>query len=155
MFCPKCKYEYTDTVTKCPDCDENLVSAVEIEKIKNEEEEVKYDMLLTEIEDLDFSDSEYDLEHIEWIQIARLNSQNYADMLLEALHEKKIPAVIHSETGYFGFIGTLGPSSYAPIGGGYSLFVAKEAIMDVDEEAKILLGETWEKSKLVDIEIEN
>jgi hypothetical protein len=53
--------------------------------------------------------------------------------------------------GYFGFVGTQGLSSYAPVGGGYTLLVSREAVTDAVEEVKLILGEDWEKAKLIDI----
>jgi len=131
-FCPKCRYEYLPGVTVCPDCDEKLVDVLPEE---NSEEEVK----------------EYD----DWIELAQLTSLPSAEMLLEVLREKNIPAVIQSDTGYFGTTGQMGPSSYQPAGGKYSLYVPEEFVVDADQEAGLLLGEEWEASKLFDIDFDN
>jgi len=126
-FCPKCHYEYNLGVTVCQDCDEKLV-----------------DKLPEEI-------SEADKEYDDWVQLARLQSTQMAEMVLESLRAKDIPAVLKSGVGYFGQIGTQGLSTYAPVGGGYSLMVPEEYVVDAVEEVKIILGDDWEKYKLVDI----
>ena len=77
MFCPKCKYEYKEEITKCPDCDEWLVKQLDVDQ-----EEAK--------------------EYKDWVQLARINSDQQATMLVDALRQKDIPAVLHSGTGYFG-----------------------------------------------------
>ncbi|UCC44388.1 MAG: hypothetical protein JSU65_00200 [Candidatus Zixiibacteriota bacterium] len=127
-FCPNCEYEYKAGVSTCPDCEEPLV-----DKLPEEEEE---------------SETEYD----DWVHMARLNSDQYARMLLEALHAKDIPAVIRSGTGHFGQTGQMGTSSFRPVGGGYSLFVPQEFLQQADTEAELLLGEEWHAARLIDFE---
>ena len=129
-FCPECRYEYKSEVIRCPECDVDLISE------------------LPEVTDGNLPPKEYK----DWVHLARLNSQPYAEMLLEALHDKNIPSVILSGSGHFGITGQLGASSYRPIGGGYSLMVPNEFVKDADKEAKIILGEEWEDMKLVDVE---
>lgn len=155
MFCPKCKYEYNSEVSICPDSHETLVTEDELKNIIEDEKKVSSETIVDELKKLGFL---YQFEHatahskdIEWVHIARLNSQQMAEMILEVLHAKNIAAVIHSETGYFGITGQLGMSSYRPIGGGYSLFVDKNSVIEVDNEAKVILGDEWEKCKLVNI----
>jgi len=131
-FCPLCHYEYKMGVSLCPDCEEKLVDSLPDEKESFE------------------PDEQYD----NWVQLARLNSLQSADMIEEVLQEKKIPVVIYSGAGHFGETGQMGPSSSRPIGGGYSVFVPKEFVSDADQEALIILGEEWEKGKMFDIENE-
>ena len=154
MFCPKCKYEYNPEISICPDCDERLVTESELNSIVDDEQKVDSSPLVDELSELETQDMFKDISpyKIEWVHIARLNSQPQSEMLLEVLHAKDIAAVIHSETGYFGVLGQLGMSSYRPIGGGYSLFVDRNSIIDADNEARIIMGEEWEKCKLVDFE---
>ena len=131
-FCPKCRYEYLKPVTVCPDCEEKLVD------------------VLPDDDESDEPDNQYD----NWVQLARLNSPQSADMVEEVLKDKKIPVVIYSGTGHFGMVGQMGPSSPRPIGGGYSVFVPEEFVSDADQEALIVLGDEWEKGKMFDIEEE-
>jgi len=127
MFCPQCRYEYRPDITRCTTCDVDLVDILPQEDLGTE-------------------------DVIDWIQIARLNSQQYAEMFLEILQKKEIPAVIRSGTGYFGITGQLGTSSYAPTGGGYSLYVGSDFLLEVNEEGLAFFGEEWEKLKLIDID---
>ena len=145
MFCPNCKYEYLPETLSCPDCDEPLVTQEELDRLAEEKQKLDASPLLEEIQGLDFE------ENIEWVHIARINSKQMSEMLLEVLHAKGIASVIHSETGYFGITGQIGMSSYQPIGGGYSLFVDSNCLEDVDNEASVLMGDEWEKCKLVNI----
>ncbi len=39
MYCPKCKYEYRDGITQCPDCHSSLVDSLE------EEDEIRNDAM--------------------------------------------------------------------------------------------------------------
>ncbi|MDD3732996.1 MAG: hypothetical protein PHU88_11545 [candidate division Zixibacteria bacterium] len=115
----------------CPDCNEKLVDALPEEETKDE---------IT--------------EHDDWIELALLTSLPSVEMLLEVLREKNIPAVIQSDTGYFGTTGQMGPSSYQPAGGKYSLYVPEAFVIDTDREAGLLLGKEWDDAKLYDIEAE-
>lgn len=88
-----------------------------------------------------------------WIGLARFTSVELAEMVLEGLHAKNIVAVLHSSAGHFGLTGQLGMSALRPIDGGYlTLMVPEEFIEDADEEGALILGEKWDKLKLVDIE---
>ncbi|MEW6410836.1 MAG: hypothetical protein AB1483_00015 [Candidatus Zixiibacteriota bacterium] len=127
MFCPKCRYEYEAGVEVCPDCDEPLVASLPVE---------------------DADDGE---GYEDWVQLARLTSQQSAAMILEVLREKDIPAVILSGAGHFGLTGQMGPSSYRPIDGAYSVVVPEDFVVDADREGQAILGEEWERSRLVDI----
>ncbi len=131
-FCPKCRYEYKPETTVCPDCDESLVNELPEKEEKNVEEGL----------------SKYE----NWIQLARLTSQPTVAMLVEILESKNIPAVILSGAGHFGITGQLGMSSSRPIDGAYSLMVPEEYVVDADREASIIIGDDWEKYRLVDIE---
>ena len=127
-YCPKCRYEYEAGVGICPDCDEKLVEALPPEP--------------DEVDEKIFED---------WTALARLRSTQMAEMILEALRAKDIPAVLQSGVGYFGYVGTQGLSSYAPVGGGYTLLVPEEYIEQAAGEVEIILGDDWEKSKLIEI----
>jgi len=129
-FCPRCHYEYEPTVSTCPDCGERLVSSLPEEPPKISDEKT------------------YD----DWVQLARLTSQHYADMITDALRSKDIPVVVISGAGHFGQTGQMGVSSFRPIGGGYSVMVPREFIDRADIEGQQILGEEWEKAKFFDVD---
>jgi hypothetical protein len=141
-FCPKCRYEYLPTVSHCPDCEVRLVSELPLQP-----EEPDEPPEAVEPEDLVEMES-YD----NWIPLARLNSTVTAEMVLEALHSKDIPAVLSDQTGHFGQTGQMGPSSSRPIAGAViTLYVPEEFARDASHEARIILGEEWESMKAADL----
>ncbi len=128
-FCPKCRIEYTDDVLKCSDCDEWLVRSLET-----------------------VPDRETESEYKDWVALARVTSFQVAQMLLEAFRDNNIPAVLNSGGGFFGHTGQMGLSVLLPAGGGYSLMVPMQYVVEADVEGQSIMGDEWEKVKLVDIE---
>ncbi len=124
-YCPKCEYEYSPGIEICPDCGERLVDELPEERWLSREE----------------------LEHGKWVAVARLKSSQYAEMILEALRAKSIPAVILSSTGYFGRTGQMGISAFLPIAGSYSVMVPREFAEDADQEGETILGDEWRASR--------
>ena len=140
-FCPNCRYEYLPTVSECPDCEVRLVAELPLEP----EEEEQPDEIVepVEPETLESFDN--------WIPLARFSSTVTAEMVLEALQSKDIPAVLSDQTGHFGQTGQMGPSSFAPMAGAVTtLFVPEEFARDAGQEAQIILGEEWDKLKAAD-----
>lgn len=129
-FCPKCRYEYQASMTKCPDCDEILVPVLPDKPAE--------------------SDSSFK-EYKDWIQLARLTSYQSAVIIVDILRAKDIPVVVNSGAGHFGITGQMGPSSFRPVDGAYSIMVPREFIIDADREAETVLGEEWIKARLVDL----
>ncbi len=129
-YCPKCRYEYEAEVTTCPDCKVALV--LELPK---------------EDDPLEGED-----KYKDWVAMARLTSSQMAEMVLDSLRQKDIPAVLNSGAGYFGVTGQMGLSSFRPVGGAYTLMVPNEHTADAIEEVKIILGDDWESAKLIEIE---
>lgn len=132
-FCPKCRYEYEANVTECPDCVEQLVAALPEPQDETIEPPGGYD---------------------DWVELARLTSQPSADLIIEALRSKDIPCIILSGAGHFGATGQMGSSSFRAVGGGYTLAVPEEFAHDADLEASILLGEEYDKARLVELDRE-
>lgn len=132
-FCPNCRYEYEASVTECPDCEEELVGT------------------LPEPEDETIDPSN---GYEDWVELARLTSQPSADTLIEALHANEIPAVILSGAGHFGMTGQMGTDSYRPVGGAYTLLVPEDFVQEADQEATAILGDEYEKCRLVEIDPE-
>lgn len=146
-FCPKCHFEYREGITICPDCDENLVASLPPEDRRREDDwrRRKGKAAGPEVPLPDDDDTE-------WIALARLTSLQSAEMVMEVLLDKDIPAVLHSAAGHAGPIGAMGPSSYADIGGAYTIMVPEDSAEDADLEAEAILGDEWVKARLVDFE---
>ncbi len=124
-FCPKCRYEYKTGVSKCPDCDEYLVDSL--------------------AQETDSRLKVYD----NWVELGRLASQQYSEMLVEALRAKDIPAVVNSSAGHFGTTGQMGTAAFRPISGAYySLMVPEEFAKAADSEAEAILGDVWVKARI-------
>lgn len=131
MFCPNCRYEYMETVTVCPDCNERLVPRL-----------------------LDKEKEPWDIEtdNKNWVQMARLSSMQSAEIVIDALRSNDIPAVLLGGGGHFGQTGQMGPSSAVPISSGFSVMVPRECVAQTDQIAGSILGEEWEKARLYDVE---
>jgi len=130
-FCPKCRYEYKAGVTTCPDCEVELVASL---PDPEPEGGVRYD---------------------NWVQLARLTSAEYAEMIRGRLEDMGIPVTILSGAGHFGVTGQMGPSSSVPIGGGFSVAVPDEFVVQADAEGEAMFGEDWVNYRLVDIDEED
>ncbi len=128
-FCPKCRYEYRPDISVCPDCNEKLVSHLP-ERLESHE---KYDTV-------DFKN---------WIPLARFDSQITAEMIIDVLRSKGLPAVILSGAGYFGLTGQMGLGSFRSIGGAYTVMVSKDFADEAAGEASAILGDEWETVKLI------
>lgn len=131
-FCPKCRCEYREGFTVCSDCGEKLVSYLPADEKSGEQGEKS--------------------DNINWIPIARLTSHQYAEMVVEGLRSKDIPAIVRSGTGHFGITGQMGNFTFRPIGGGYVVMVAEEKVGDALIEAEIILGDEWERSNLIEVD---
>jgi hypothetical protein len=131
-FCPKCKYEYKRDSGVCPDCGETLIRS-------------QPEPTMTGFQ------TASDIPPGDWVQLARLPSPEYAEMVLECLRSNDIPAVILSGTGHFGQTGQMGMSVFRPVGGQFSVMVPVAHVAEADHHGYSILGEEWEKSRTVDI----
>jgi len=126
MFCPKCRYEYEPHIFTCPDCGEKLVVTLPPVEAEN--------------------DSKYD----NWVELVHLTSKMSAEMVLDVFRSKDIPVVILSEAGFFGQTGQMGPSSFQPIAGFYSVVVPEEFVEVAENEGEALLGDEWHDAKPIE-----
>lgn len=102
-FCPKCRYEYKNTVTECPDCQEKLV-----DRLPFEEEEIA---------------------DIKFVAMPALPGRVYADMVKGVLEQRGIPCYIRSE----GLIDTIGVSGTGPINRGVKIYVPEDRLEECVE----------------------
>lgn len=128
-FCPRCRYEYNPGIGKCPDCDEYLV-----DRLPPDEDKVRADL---------------DDDDREWIMAARIHYYYQAEMLVQGLRAKDIPVVMYSSSGN---VARAGGEIFLPSRGAYAIMIPKEYIVQADREASLMLGEDWERAKLIDIE---
>ena len=134
-FCPRCRYEYNPGISKCPDCDEYLVDRLPLDEDEGEnEDEVRVDP-----NDVDQ----------EWIMVARIHYYYQAEMLVQGLRAKDIPVVMYSSSGN---VARAGGEIFLPSRGAYAIMIPSEYIVQADKEASLMLGEDWERAKLIDIE---
>ncbi|MDD5764785.1 MAG: DUF2007 domain-containing protein [Candidatus Marinimicrobia bacterium] len=68
-YCPKCKYEFVEGLTVCPDCGETLVNHL----------------------------SEENLTPVKWVLLTTLPSPLLAEMVRGALNNENIPATVASD----------------------------------------------------------
>jgi hypothetical protein len=73
-------------------------------------------------------------------------------MIVEGLRAKAIPVVKYSQAGHFGHTGQEGFASSLPGGGGYIILVPHDFVVEADKEAELMLGQEWEKCRLINID---
>jgi hypothetical protein len=133
-FCPSCGYEYEWGIATCPDCGAKLVDH------------------LPDTKGAAKASESYGEEYKDWIAIASLPSAPLAQMIYETLREKEIPVIIKAGNEFFGMAtgGSFGPLN--PMGDDAVLYVPKDFIEDAVGEARVIVGDEWDKWKLVDVE---
>lgn len=124
-FCPQCRSEYEDGVTRCSDCDEALVA--ELPPLETALPPTEYD---------------------NWKYVANLTSTAYAQMIEEALREADVPVVVISQSGYFGTSGMMGTALFNPAGNGYAVMIPAAHIAEADEVATEMFGDNWTKARV-------
>ncbi len=128
-FCPKCGYEYRPEISFCPDCNERLISSLPGNTITGEPEVA--------------------VTPTDWIPLVRVDSQVTAEMVVDLLQSKEIPAVIMSGAGYSGIRGLTANLSLRSGGGAYTVMIPQNHIEDASGEVSIMLGDDWDKMKLI------
>jgi predicted RNA-binding Zn-ribbon protein involved in translation (DUF1610 family) len=133
-FCPSCGYEYKLGITKCPDCGEKLV-----DRLPDKTRAAK-------------AGEAYGEEYKNWTAMVSLPSVPVAQMIYETLREKEIPVVIKAGNEFFGMAtgGSFGPLN--PMGDDAVLFVPEEFVEDAVGETRVVVGDEWDKWKLIDVE---
>lgn len=127
-YCPNCKYEYRPGIDICPDCDERLVYSLPDEALVDEPDIYS--------------------GYADWLPLAKLNSLQYGQMVVEGLKSKNIPAILFSDDGYLGKAGMFGIGTTRFAGGGCLIMVPAQYAGDADKEAELMLGDDWAKSRL-------
>jgi len=90
------------------------------------------------------------IEKSDWVIVGRVKDQTSSDYARETLESYDIPAVVISESGYFGQVGLNIP---APSGANIGLFqihVPGDRLEEAIEILDMILGDSWEKANLED-----
>ena len=97
-FCPACRMEYREGVSRCADCDRDLVDRLP-----------------------DVSEDSRENTGEEFVPLPDVEGGVYAEMLKDALEEMGISCFIHSD----GLVDTLGITGTGPVRKWFRIFVPK------------------------------
>jgi hypothetical protein len=122
-FCPTCRLEYRHGFSRCPDCDCDLVAALE------------------DIPDPSIEDPAENYAQ-DWVPIAQFATQSYAELIKGGLKSLDIPVTLLSGAGHFGQTGQMGTSAQ-PAGGAFLILVPAEHVENALAEGEAMLGEQW------------
>ena len=125
-YCPQCRLEYRPGFTICPDCNKHLVDTLPEEPIPVPEPEYTRD----------------------WVPVAQFATQAYGVIIKDGFDSIGIPVTLLSGTGHFGQLGFMGTVPF-PIEGAYIVLVPREDVDRADREGREMLGELWDKSRLL------
>lgn len=114
-YCPQCKEDFEGDLTLCPKC------GYEFER------------------ETDVSDED------RWVMVARILDKTSADYAKETLKSYNIPAVVISESGYFGQVGLNLPSYSGKGIGKFQVHVPGELREEAEDVLGMILGDDWEK----------
>ena len=82
-----------------------------------------------------------------WVLVARINETTAADYARETLISYQIPAVVISESGFFGQVGLNLPSVTGKGIGKFQVHVPSELREDAENILTMILGDGWEKAE--------
>jgi hypothetical protein len=110
-YCPDCGNEYEPGITRCPDCERELVDE-SLEEADDLDEE--------ELEDEPFLD-----EDVQPVLLYQTNDPVGAEVLEEALKDQGIPCLVKAGTGTFSGLGSL-----SSVFKGIKIYVPETALND-------------------------
>ena len=116
-YCPKCKENFERDISNCPNCN-------------------------FEFENNSDSSSKED-----WVIVGRIMDKTSADYAIESLESYQIPAVVFSESGFFGQAGLKLPSVTGKGLGQFQIKVPDSYIEEAVGILDMILGENWEKEE--------
>ncbi|HDL02911.1 MAG TPA: hypothetical protein ENH25_02120 [candidate division Zixibacteria bacterium] len=82
-----------------------------------------------------------------WVMVARINEKTAADYARETLVSYQIPAVVISESGFFGQVGLNLPSVTGKGIGKFQVHVPFELREEAENILTMILGDGWEKTE--------
>lgn len=138
-FCPDCRYEYRVEATICPDCNQQLVDHLPVERSAGPLDD-------------------------DWVPAGRVQTQMKAEMARGALESNEIPIVMITgaagATGAFGAAGTAGAAGNVGSGssgvsqltgdgsGGYTILVHREQVEEAQFVLDSILGGDYMKEDI-------
>jgi len=120
-YCPRCREFFEGDLTSCPKCNYDFNSDKEDEEDEGAGEE-------------------------QWIIIGRVRNRTTADYAVETLKSYDIPAVVVSESGYFGDVGLNLPSATGKHMGLFQIHITADKYDEAVDVLDMILGENWEKA---------
>ncbi|UCD16588.1 MAG: hypothetical protein JSV44_08995 [Candidatus Zixiibacteriota bacterium] len=118
-YCPRCRETFSGDLSSCPRCD------------------------------YEFEGSEATPDGSEdgspWVLIARINDATSANFAKETLQSYDIPAVLFSESGFFGQAGLNLPQAYGKQTGQFQVHVPRTYKEEAEDILTMILGDKWEK----------
>jgi len=130
-FCPTCRLEYRQGFARCPDCDCDLVAALDDTPNSSKEDPAE-----------DYAQ--------DWVPVAQFTAQAYAELIEGGFKSLGIPVTLLSGAGHFGQTGQMGTSSAQPAGGAFLILVPREHVATAMTEGCAMLGEQWLACCLID-----
>lgn len=115
-FCPNCNENFDDDMKICPDCKVDLIDEEDFESFEEG-----------------------------WVVVGRVKDQTTSEYARETLESYDIPAVIISESGYFGQAGLNLPSPTGANLGFFQIHVPKELKAEAVDILDMILGDSWGK----------
>jgi len=115
-ICPNCNENFNDSLKTCPICKVNLIDSEDFESFEEN-----------------------------WVIVGRVKDQTTSEYARETLESYDIPAVIISESGFFGQAGLNLPSPSGANLGFFQIHVPRELKDEAADILKMILGDSWEK----------
>ena len=146
LYCSHCKYEYKYGISVCPDCGERLSQTPDIPtSLDTTQNYPGLDNFDSRESHQSVSDSSFP---IEWIRLANLDTQQDAQMMVDALRQSDIRSIQQGESSS---LGESGFSGSRLLGYGSVILVEKSSVIEADLIGQAILGDVWEKARLIDI----
>jgi len=129
-ICPNCRLEYKEDITVCPGCGSALIPIV-----------------FDETPDIETRENGDNTLNDDYIEIARFRSRKQVELILSEFRLKGIPAIVRSAPDIKSQQDSrpdIKNHTYA-----FSLLISLDYAAEADAEGENILGEEWEKSKLI------
>jgi hypothetical protein len=120
-YCPDCGNEYEPGITRCPDCERELVDESTEDEVEEFDDE--------ELEDESFLDDD-----VQPVLLYQTTDPVSAEVLEEALKDQGIPCLVKATTGTFSGLGAL-----SSVFKGTRVYVPETALNDAIQVAETII----------------